>query len=234
MIRRFFKEEGAKLKKMNFTDKRQYIWEYYKLHIFLLALGAIILGSLINTWFINPPKRDYLYIAWQAGIVMQDNLDILGQRLNVMVENQERYHVSVRSYYLTGEPQLDQALITRFHAMVHVGDLHATIMPWEDVLPSAAFGVIKPVDDLLTAAREINLDLYHLLWERVVMLNYVPDGQEDFIEEAMAISLQGAPLLEELGYITDDLYIAMIVTSDNYYELAKALAVMFLKGDYHE
>ena len=230
MIRKFFATEGAKLKEMNFTDKRQYIWEYYKLHIFALGCLIVVTGSIVNNVFINPPMRDYLYIAWQAGMVPQEALQDMSERLSVIAEDQERYWVTVRSYELTGDPQMDQAIITRFHAILTVGDLHAMITTGEWIEQNAVFGIIRPVDDLLAAVEELCPALYEKITDRISTITFTPRDEEVAITDRMAISLLDAPLFTEAGFVTEDLYLCIIINSDRVYETAKALWVMFYEG----
>ena len=231
-MRNFFRTEADKLKKMNFTDKRQYIWEYYKLHLLFIAVLLFFIGYMINIWFINPPKRDYLYIAWQAHMVAHDQLGALGDRLSVIVENPERYHVRVQSYALTGEPQMDQALITRFFAMMQVGELHAIITTGDEMLANAYGGLIKPIYPVMDALAEINPGLHDYISERLITLTFTPevsarDGEAETVTEVMSIDLNGVPLLDELGFWSEDLYFGLVISSDYYYQLAKALVVLF-------
>jgi len=236
-MRNFFRTEWAKLKPMNFTDKRQYIWEYYKLQIIAIAFGIIAIVYLINTMIINPPPRDYLYLAWQGNIIHTDPLEELGERLTVITENPDRYNVAVRSYLLTGEPQMDQAIITRFFAIMHVGDLHGILTTGANLVGLAEEGIINPVHDLLTYVEEINPELHDYLALRAPLITFVPDIADHdgtVVTDNMGISLHGSPLLYELGIPTGDLYLTITSVSDRYYELAKALVVMFEGFDEEE
>ena len=232
MIRRFFRQESAKLKEMNFTEKRQYIWEYYKLHIIAAVIFLIFIGSVINNRIINPPMREYLYVAWQAHHVMPDQLAALSEDLSIIVENPDRYVVFVHSYVLTGEPQMDQALFTRFSGLLSLGQLHIIISSRYETEGNAMGRIIKPVHDFVAYLGELNPELKEEIESRVVTFTFtVPGVHEDTeVTDAMAISLAGAPLLEELGFITEDLYFNIVINADNYYEIAKALTVMFLGG----
>ena len=225
-MREFFRTEAAKLREMNFTDKRQYIWEYYKLQIIAGVIILIIIGGLINTWFINPPKNNYLYITWQAGHLPSDILDSIAERLNIIVENTDRYQVSVRSYVFTGDPQMDQGLVVRLQALLSIGDVHVTIMDRQELETNLNRGMIRPVDDLISEARNSNPALAELLYEKVEMFN-IQYEDDTIVYEAMAINLQDAPLFTELEIITENLYLGIFVTSTRISETLKALAVIF-------
>ena len=225
-MREFIKTEAAKLREMNFTDKRQYIWEYYKLHIIAGVVVLIIIGGLINTWFINPPKRDYLYIVWQAGHMPSEVFDGIAERLSPIIEDVDRYQITVRSYVLTGDPQMDQGLIMRLQALLSIGDVHIAIMDRQELESSILRGIIRPVDDLISEASESNPVLAELLYDRMEFFKIQYDD-DTIANEAMAINLQDAPLLTELYIITEDLYLGLMVTSTRVSETLKALAVIF-------
>ena len=228
-IRRFFAEEGAKLKEMDFTEKRQYIWEYYKLQIFIAVIVLFIAGSTINR-ILNPPKQDYLYIAWQGGMTLPEQLIMFGDRLSIIVEDYERYGVAVRSYVLSGDPQFDQALIGRFHALISVGDIHAIITTREYIREFAEFGIIIPITDVLAELEKLCQYTHEIIAERVYSFTFVSYHENDTVTDAMAIDISGAPLLEELELFGDNIYIATIINTDRFYETAKALYVMFYEG----
>ena len=225
-MRDFIKTEWAKLREMNFTDKRQYIWEYYKLHLFLIGCGLFLLGSLINVWFINPPKHEYVYFAWQAGFIHPERLDELGERLTVIVPDPSRYVVSVRSYVLTGEPPRDQALITRFHALMTVGDIHGMLTTREGVYEGAVFGILVSPHVVLDFLREDNPALYEEMSRRLLYLTFTPyEGEE--ITIAAAINLSGLPMLAAVGIDMEDLYLGVLVGSEYYHRIAAALTAMY-------
>jgi len=219
----------GKLREMNFTDKRQYIWEYYKLHIIFTAMGLFMIGSLINVWFINPPLRDHLYIAWQAFPVHSDTLEEISEELSVIVYDQDRYRVSVRSYVLTDDMQIDQAIITRFHALLSVGDIHALITTREDIQDGAEFGLLRPMTEVLAIIQSSSPSLYEEISGRLLTVTYTDMDSEYTITDVMGIDLSGAPLLLEHGLTMGDMYLAVIINSEHFEELAQALAVIFRK-----
>ena len=229
MVRRFISSEIAKLKEMTFAEKRWYIWEYYKLHIILGVVTLVIIGSSINTRFINPPKNDYLYIAWQADFVPMGVLENLGQELSVIVDNPSRYRVSVRSYLLGDDPSMNMALITRFHAMVSIGDLHALINTREETYHFAEHGMIRPLHEVVSAALEADPAIYAALSERLVTMTFTlfdEDVEMQPITDIMSIHIGGLPLLTELGIISEDLYLSVVINADRPESFGKLLGVL--------
>jgi len=228
MIRRFFSAEMKKLKAMNFAEKRQYIWEYYKLHIFFIGFGAFIVGSFINIWFINPPKQDYLYIAWQAGFVHTQPLEELSEKLSVIVHDPERYRVSVRAYVLGEDLQLNQALATRFHALLTTGGVHAIITTSEGIQESAEFGLLKSPEVVLAIIREYDRTLYDKLTERLLTITFeIREEDTPGITDIMAINISGTPMLMDVDLGMDNLYLGVVSNSQQFDGIARALAAMF-------
>jgi len=185
-----------------------------------------IVGSLINVWFINPPKREYLYIAWQAPHVPHIALEELSDRIGVILDNNDRYQVSVRSYVLTDDVQMTQAIVTRFHALLSVGDIHAVISNRQGMQENAEFGLVRHPEEMMAVLRETNPPLYDIITERLLTIT-VELLDDDPVTDTKAIDISGAPLLVELGFTMDDLYIGFVANSQRYEQLARALAVIF-------
>jgi len=226
MIRNFLKTEWSKLREMNFTDKRQYIWEYYKIHILFIVIGSIAIGSLINIWFINPPRRSHLYIAWQAGLVHTNHLDEMGERLSVIVDNPDRYHVLVNTYILGEDSQINNAMVTRFHALLSVGEVSAIIATYQGIQEGSDFGLLRPPTGVLAIIREDNPPLYEALLDRLLTITF---EEEDgtYTTDIMAINISGAPLVTDVGIEMDDLYLGLIANFLYDDRIIDALAVMF-------
>ena len=223
-MRKFFATEGAKLKNMNFTEKRQYIWEYYKMHMLFIGIVAVVIGLIINT-VLNPPMRTYLYVAWIDESVHPQRLEALGERLSVIAENQERYEVIVNSYVMTGAPGHDRALSGRLNAQIRVGDVHAFMSGQAGVEVSAANGLIAPVYNLLDEIEALSPYLYAEVRDRLFFVTGTTyEGDE--ITAPMAISLSGIDLFAQLGIDSDGIYISIVSGAGRLYEVAKAIEVL--------
>ena len=230
MIRNFFKTEWSKMRQMTFTEKRQYIWEYYKVQIFTFIFVAFLLGSLINVWFINPPKREYLYLAWLSNnLITSTQLNHLGENLNIIVP--ESYHEEIRitSYtFISDNPDHNIALQTRFFALLQTGAIDILFTEKEALGPVAASGLTRPVHDVMAEVSALNPELYQLVTERLVTVTFVLDDEaQTEITDVMGISLDGAPLFEYLRIPTDDLYIAVVINTNKFDRIAAALEIIF-------
>ena len=225
MIAAFFKTEWAKLRGMSFRDKRQYIWEYYKLQIFIFAFAAFIVGSLINVWFINPPKREYLYVAWLSPQpILSTQIDRIGHALDVIVSDPGRYQVVVSSYSATDIPEIDMALRSRFAALLSTGSIDIFLTNREGMLGLAENSFIRPISPVMEEIQ--NPEFYTYLNSRILTITFAPEDS-DQVTQPMAISLAGSPLFRYLEIDTTDLYLAMVINSGKFYEISKALEAIF-------
>jgi len=229
MIRKFFSEETAKLRKMNTADKGWYIWSYYKLPIIIFVLVIAVIASTISVRNANTSTRDYLYIIWLADNSQPEHLRPLSQRLSTIVdeEKQDRYRIAVHSYVFTDDAYINHGLSVRFNALITQGVFDVKILSEDEILVNALTGVLKSIDDVMAYLQSLNPALHDYLLERAWIVTYICPDSDEPIEEKVAISLQGSPLLEELGFDTSQMYFSVIVTSGRHYEIAKALEVLF-------
>jgi len=225
-LKHFFTVERAKLKEMTFAEKRDYIWTYYKIQIMATLFLVFMFGSLINTWFINPPKQEYLYIAWLGEFAMPATLDNLAERLSVIVTDPDRETVAVTAYAETGDPQMDMALSARFFGRMQTQALDLVLLDYYELNGLASMGAFRPVRDIAQAGLD-NPALYQKITERMVAITYICNVSDAEITDMLAISLAGVPLLEEVGLSTDNLFLTMIFNSENTYKAAKAMEVIF-------
>ena len=227
-MKNYISSEWAKLKVMTFSEKRQYIWEYYKLHIFGFLIFAFLIGSLLNAWIFNPRPRDYLYLVWMSGRVSVEQLSVLSENLRVIVQDPDRETITVSSYALTGDMQIDTALRTRFIALFQLGSFDVFLSTREglieEILPE---GFVKPITGIMYELLSINPTLYEQLSERLLTVTFLEDRDVHEHEDFGAISMAGSSLLESAGINTNNLYLSMVVTSANYNRIARALEVFF-------
>jgi len=213
--------EIAKLREMTFKKKVEYIWEYYKLQILGLIFAALIASTYINTWFINPPLQDYLYVAWIGNDPPPGGLGRLGDRLSRIVINPERQQVSITSYSNTGHTMANRNLSAQFSAKLQAGDIDFIITTREGMDELVNSGFIRPISAFLEDVPE----LYNLVAPRLLTITYII-GEQEFTHP-MAISLNFAPLFLELELGSDDLYLTIVYNTDNIYAMMKAIRVLF-------
>ena len=225
---KMLKTEWAKLEQMDFAEKRQYIWEYYKLHMLGLLAAAFIAGSLLNVWIFNPPKQEYIYFAWIGPLITQQTLDDFAEELDVIVEDTTRYVVRASSYNMDGmDPQMVMALQTRFFAQMQTRSLDVFVLNMYELLEFSAGGFILPIRDFVYLTEEMHPAVYELIMERSVELTFYMDGQDFPTTEQMAVDLTGVAFFEKFGVRTENLFFAIVINGERFERVAKALEVIF-------
>ena len=219
--------EVARLREMTFKGKLQHIWEYYKLHLMAFAVILIIIGSLINIWLINPRQKTVLFIAWNAGIAVHEQLsaaaDILAEGI---VENQKRETVEVSLFFAPeGDPQSEMANTMRLTAMVAAGAIDVFILDNDLLVEYTERGLIQPVEEILSGLRTADPVIYAEVDER---LAYVLHTSEEKNPEGrlMGVSISNSPLLSELGFDEEELWFCVSASSDNLGNIVPALAIL--------
>jgi len=235
-VRNFFKTEWAKLRVMTFAEKRWYIWEYYKFHIFMIIVGAFFLGTLINSR-LNPRPNDYLYIAWLGIPARHAQLTgFVDELTEKIAEDPERQVVVFTDYTFSDNFQVNQALQTRFMAMLQMGQLDMFISTREGIegmidVGTEDFSYIRTVDEIMEYLEEINPQMHAALIEsdRIIPLTFpTEDGGRELseIEYLVAISLYGSEFLAQHGFDYRDAYLSVVNSSRRFFAIAQALEVL--------
>ena len=217
-MKNFFKTEWSKLRQMTFGEKRQYIWEYYKLQIFIFIFVAFVVGNLINVIFISPRKFEYLYIAWLGIPADEAALEGISQELGVIVENPARQVVAITDYTETGNFSVDRHLRTRFRAMLQTGALDLFFTTDVGITELAEEGFIQSTERLMQNIYTHNPELYTLLSERLLYVQF--ERGDELRSNYMAISLHG--FWPEFGTI----YAAVVGNTTRFNEIRRALEVI--------
>jgi hypothetical protein len=237
--------ERVKLKEMNFREKREYIWEYYKIHIIMGAVLVFVIGSLINSWFINPPKEEYLGLGWVSGFEEYQRVDDFSGVLSAaLVEDIERQTIPVTTFFSMGDPQADMAMGQRFAAMMAAGQLDVLFLDGETVKGMARNGMILPVEDMLAEAYALDGGLEAKIENAGGLLyaEYNPEeepladgegsagentGAGAGIVSAYGIPISASPLYQTQGFFSADLYFCLSASSEKESRAARALAYFY-------
>ena len=219
--------EIARLREMTFKEKLQHIWEYYRLHLMVLVVILIIAGSLINIWLINPRQKTVLFVAWNAGFAIQEQLtavaDVLAEGI---VENTKKETVEVSLFFAPeGDPQSEMANTMRLTAMVAAGAIDVFILDNELLIEYTERGLIQPVEEMLGGLRTADPVVYAEVDER---LAYVLHTSEEKNPEGrlMGVRISNSPLLSELGINQEELWFCVSASSDNLDNIVPALAIL--------
>jgi len=223
-----YREELKKLRKMPFKKKMEYIWEYYKFYLLGIVLVLVIIGSLINTWFINPPPSTALFVAWSAGFATEEQLTDLADVLEeLLVDKNENEEVIVSRFASSGvDPSFDMANVQRLVAMIAAGVIDVFILDLETLEEKSNNGFVKPLEDVLAEIRSTNPRVYDRIMENAITIRYEPE--EDIIAESiMGIYISDSVLYKELGFFEQDLYISIASTTRSLENVVRAIILFF-------
>ena len=223
-----YRMETKKLREMPFKKKMEYIWDYYKIPIIATIVILFIAGSLINTIFINPRPQTALFIAWEAGFVMEEQFAGLEKVLQEqIVTGYRNERVETTQFFdMAGDPSVNAMNIQRLAAMVAAGMIDIFIVDPQGLEEHSYNGIIQPMDAVLAEVRTINPAVYSRLEEKLVKAVYRPEGGTE-AEHIMGVDLTDNRLLDDLGFFEFERYFSVSVTSGNIQNVVKALIILF-------
>lgn len=222
--------EIAKLRKMGFKEKLEYLWEYYKPLIFGIVIFLGVTGSFINIWFINPPPQTALLIEWSANVVLDWQLDALSEILveHLVDEEDNGVVTAILFFEVTDDPQMQMAMVSRRMAMISAGEIDVLVQNSEQLNETAQQGIVLPLDYILAEIQSRYPMIFDIVEERLIYALYDPfeDGGE---ERIMGIDISGSPLLQELYFYGEDLIFSVVTNSSRLGNAMRTL-VLLLEG----
>jgi hypothetical protein len=219
--------ELAKLKEMNFREKREYIWEYYKIPIVLIVVLLLTAGSLINTWFINPPKAEYLYIAWLGGYETDEHLTDLSKKLSETIVNDPEKETVVTSAFMYGDdPQFNMATGERLVAQVAAGQIDVMILTEDYVRDLVSAEFLAPLDELFGEIKTVDGSLSDSLSGEVVYVDYERDDGTE-ANAAFGIQIGGCPLFKRLNFYEQELYFCQVINTQKLEAVTRAIIALY-------
>ncbi|MCL2016803.1 MAG: hypothetical protein FWG68_11220 [Defluviitaleaceae bacterium] len=213
-----FAAEMQKIREMAWRERREYIWDYYKLHIIGGLLFIFLGGSILNDTVINPPASSVLTIAWMAGFEMEENLNALSDTIYpIVVDYTQNETLHILNFNMIGDPQHDMAQHTRFSAMTAAQEI-------DIVIGTFAFNETTEVPNLGIAPAWTFMDLRPVLAEIGVNSdNLLFFEEDDNPPLAFAIPLDETPAFANLGIATENRYLAIVVNTLRYDAVVTAL-----------
>jgi len=220
--------ERDKLRKMTFKGKLEYIWDYYKIPIICIIAGLILIVSLINTLYINPPPGNALMIAWSAGIATDEQLDKLKETLDERIVDEGANKVVTISLFIASElnPSFSMANAQRMLAMLAAGEIDLFITDLPLLKEYSNQEIIQPLDIVLDALKARNPAVYDRIEEKIVYASYrTEDGST--AERKMGINIGDSPLLAELGFYEQELIISISISFGNIEGVIRSFVAFF-------
>jgi len=220
--------EIVKLREMSFKEKLEHIWEYYKFYLIGLVIILVIIGSLINAWFINPRPKTALFLSWNTGFVLYEQLDELSESLTIRLVDEKENEVVTATQMLTStdDPTINMASQQRMIAMVAAGEIDVFIIDSTMLVEYASNGLIAPMESMLAEIRAIEPIVYDRIEERIIYTRY--ESEEGKIEEAIVgVKIENCPLLAVLDVNEKDLIFSICATSKRTENVKAALITFF-------
>ena len=220
--------EIVKLREMSFKEKLEHIWEYYKFYLLGLVIFLVVIGSLINAWLINPQPKTALFLSWNAGFILYEQLDELSEALTKRLVDEKENEVVSTTQMLTstGDPTINMASQQRMIAMVAAGEIDVFILDSTMLVEYASNGLIVPIESMLAEIRASDREVYDRIEEKIVYTRIeVEEGQ---IEEAiMGVNVKDSPLLTSFDFYEQDLIFCLCATSKRLENVKAALIALF-------
>ncbi|MDR1687154.1 MAG: hypothetical protein LBS21_00900 [Clostridiales bacterium] len=119
------KEERAKLAEMNFKEKVDYIWEYYKYHIIITVVSVLFIYMLIDALVLNPQKNVHVGVAIYGPYIFEETTNELTSYLTGnMQADWETSAVVITNFFVSEDDlQITNAMVQKFIAMLSVQEI---------------------------------------------------------------------------------------------------------------
>jgi len=224
-----FRSEVAKLKEMPSKKKVEYIWEYYKIPIIVIIVGLFLIGSLINSIFINPPARAAVFISWNAGFVLEEQLSEISAILEEgIVKEKDNEIVEIVRSLEGDDPTFNMANVQRQMAMMAAGIIDIFTLNTEMLENYSSIGHLEPLDEILVEIRSRNPAIYNIIEENTVYALHSTGAEDsELTERIMGVSIGSCPLFKEVGIFEQEIYFAVSVTSGNKENVIRTLIMLF-------
>jgi len=205
-LKNFFDTEYSKLKDMSTKEKVEYIWGYYKIHIVVFIFVCVLIGSLVNTIWLNPQKAIYLQITFHSGFVDPDTIDSFYLHLEEALMTPEKREImqiaGVALMLGAGDPQIEMANSQRFVVMLAAREIDLLVISREELMTLAPEGFFLPLNEIL---------LDNMLTQ---MSNKLIFAQDEYgVESAYGIALDNNRLLENYGLFTQGQSLAVMINT---------------------
>jgi len=222
------RKELEKLREMNFKEKLEYIWEYYKYFIIGFVVAVIVISSLIYTTVINPSPEPALFISWNAGFATFEQTDDLKEYLesHLVAEGKNEEVVISQFFFDENNPETIMMGHQRTAAMIAAGVIDLFTLDKELLEGYSQAGFLMPLESTLAEIHRENPDVYNRIAEhKVYALSEVEENV--FEERLVAITIGKNPLLSRLGFFEQEMYLSVSATAGNMENVKKTIILFF-------
>ena len=219
-MKNFISAERSKLKEMTAKEKADYIWEYYKIPIIAAIVILFIIGSIINSVWINPPKKQYLQIVFLNNYVDETYTNSLQDKLEqALMTPDERNTLQVLTtvvLFNTGEPQMDMANTQKFAAMTAIGEIDLLVINRDELGSLVEQGILLPLTNVLPD------NLLSKLSDKLMTA-----ADENGMESDYGIKLNKNEVFTEFGFSAEGQCLTIISTTKRLDNTRRAIEFIF-------
>ena len=212
--------EKEKLKEMNFHDKLNYLWEYYRFHA-AIAITVIALIMYIAFKFTHPDIKPEFYAAIINSTVDNDTLEkYKSDFAQVLKLDSKRQSVELNtSFYVATDNEFaansQEVLMTYMAA----GEIDVIIAP-ESIFKQYAY-----IGDFAKLSDELPTDVYSSLTDNF----FISDQEEDPEKNAYGIYLGSSDLFNNLTYGGEPYILGIIINHRPEDETIEFIKYLFKK-----
>jgi len=142
----------ATIKSLKGKERREFIWDYYKVPIFAAAAVVIAVAYTLYITVINPPKKEYLSVAYYSSVYNEDQ-DALQATLNAAIPHDDATEEVQAAVFFTGglDPTFAQAQAQAFVTRLSVGMIDVIMADANEAEGMAQENMLTPIDGFLPA-----------------------------------------------------------------------------------
>jgi len=220
--------EIKKMREMPFKKKMEYIWDYYKIPIIATVAVLILLGSFINTRFINPPPNAALYVIWSAGYATDEQIGTLKETFEKKLIDEDANEIVIITtlFTMADDPTLGMANFQRLQAMLAAGEIDVFILGSQILHDYAEVGYLQPMESILAKIRVENPEVYKRIEENIVR-GLIENEDRNIAERIIGININESPLVNKINFYVQELYFGVSVTAGQIENAAAALIQLF-------
>ncbi len=198
--------EKEKLKEMNFRGKISYLWEYYKIHAFVIV-AVIALISYIIYKFVTPDVKTQFYAAIIDSAVNREVLEEYKQEFSDYLQlDPELESVELNdSFYLSSDGEYTSNLTQILSTYIAAGEVDVIIAPESAFNNYAYYGYTAKLSD------ELPTNVYSSLTDYF----YLTETEDDPNHNAYGIYLTDSNLFGGLEYNSEPYVLGIVANYPN-------------------
>jgi hypothetical protein len=222
------RKERDKLREMNFKEKLDHIWEYYKFFIIGFVAAVAVIWSLLYTIVINPSPDPALFISWHAGFALDEQIDDLKEFLESHLVAEDVNEEVVISVFFFDENNPETLMMghQRTAAMIAAGLID--LFTLDDVMMElySNSGFLLPLEGILAEISTRNPEVYTRINDYIVYASCEVE-EEVFEERIVAITIGRNPLFLRLGFFEQEMYLSVSASSGNIEAVIETIILFF-------